>query len=118
VNTYGETFEALGDSTRREIVEHLRAGQLSVAEIAGRLPVSRPAVSQHLRVLERTGLVRFRRVGTRKIYELDRAGLEGLRTWVEGFWDDALERFVAAAEHREALDRLVTTTTKEQEEQP
>lgn len=114
--TYINALEALGDGTRREIVDQLRRGSLSVTEIADRLPVSRPAVSQHLRVLERAGLVRFREEGTRHMYELDRGGLEGLRAWVEAFWDDALERLVAVAEHKADLERVVTIDIDEDEE--
>jgi DNA-binding transcriptional ArsR family regulator len=91
-------FDALGDPTRRHILEILRRGPLPVGRIAARLPVSRPAVSQHLRVLERARLVRHRAEGTRHVYEIDEAGLEQLRAWLDGFWDDALARFQAAAE--------------------
>ena len=97
---YGKAFDALGDPTRRRILEVLRLGPLPVGVIAEKLPVSRPAVSQHLRVLEASQLVRHRRDGTRNVYGLDPDGLAELRTWVEAFWDDALARFAEAAERR------------------
>jgi DNA-binding transcriptional ArsR family regulator len=71
-----------------------------VGELAVSLPVSRPAVSQHLRVLENAGLVTHRKNGTRHLYELDQTGVVALRTWVDGFWDEALARFKAAAERK------------------
>jgi DNA-binding transcriptional ArsR family regulator len=69
-----------------------------VGELAASLPVSRPAVSQHLRVLESAGLVTHRKNGTRHLYELDRNGVVALRSWVDGFWDEALARFKAVAD--------------------
>jgi DNA-binding transcriptional ArsR family regulator len=98
VQTNGHPLDALGDPTRRRIFESLRAGPRSVGELAAGLPVSRPAVSQHLRVLEDVGLVTHRRNGTRHLYELDSAGVGVLRDWVDGFWSEALARFKAAAE--------------------
>ena len=91
-------FNALGDPTRRAIFERLRGGALSVGEIAEGLPVSRPAVSQHLRVLRQAGLVSERRQGTRRIYRLEPAGLGELRAYVDSFWTAALAEFKAAAE--------------------
>jgi DNA-binding transcriptional ArsR family regulator len=91
-------LDALGDPTRRQVFELLRGGPRSVGELAAGLPVSRPAVSQHLRVLEEAGLVSHWREGTRHVYELDRAGVAELRSWVDGFWEEALARFKAAAE--------------------
>ena len=91
-------LDALGDSTRRAIFERLARGPRSVAEIAEGLPVSRPAVSQHLRVLKDARLVRVRSVGTRNYYEVDTAGLEALRKYLDRFWDRALDAFKAAAE--------------------
>jgi DNA-binding transcriptional ArsR family regulator len=82
------------------VFELLRAGPRSVGELADDLPVSRPAVSQHLRVLEEAGLVVHTKHGTRHLYELDAAGVRLLRDWVEGFWDEALARFKAAAESK------------------
>ena len=78
--------------------ELLRSGPRSVGDLAAALPVSRPAVSQHLRVLESAGLVTHRREGTRHLYELEQTGVAELRTWVNGFWDEALARFKTAAE--------------------
>jgi DNA-binding transcriptional ArsR family regulator len=93
-------MDALGDPTRRAIFERLKDGARAVGDIARGLPVSRPAVSQHLRVLKDAGLVRDRREGTRRIYELDPAGLEELRTYMEAFWQTGLADFKAAAEER------------------
>jgi DNA-binding transcriptional ArsR family regulator len=98
--SYQESLDALSDPTRRAVLEALRQGPLPVGELAEGLPVSRPAVSQHLRVLERAGLVRATRKGTRRIYQVDPSGLLALREWVEGFWDDVLESFKNAAEER------------------
>ena len=91
-------LDALGDPTRRQVFELLQEGPRSVGELAAELPVSRPAVSQHLRVLESAGLVTHRRQGTRHLYELDGSGVSELRAWVDGFWDEALARFKAAAD--------------------
>jgi DNA-binding transcriptional ArsR family regulator len=98
VQTNVHPLDALGDPTRRQVFELLRGGPRSVGELADELPVSRPAVSQHLRVLEGAGLVTHRRQGTRHLYELDTAGVAALRDWVDGFWSEALARFKAAAE--------------------
>jgi DNA-binding transcriptional ArsR family regulator len=98
VLTNGHPLDALGDPTRRQIFELLRAGPRSVGELAAGLPVSRPAVSQHLRVLEDVGLVTHSRNGTRHLYELDSSGVGVLRDWVDGFWSEALARFKAAAD--------------------
>ena len=85
--------DALGDPTRREILDRLRSGPTSVGALADALPVSRPAVSQHLKVLTTAGLVGHRQDGTRHVYHLDPAGLEPLRAWLDGFWQDALDSF-------------------------
>ena len=95
---YQDPMDALGDRTRRAIFEMLRNGPLAVGEIAGELPVSRPAVSQHLRVLKEAGLVTERRNGTRRIYRVDPDGLAGLRAYFDEFWNEALAAFKAAAE--------------------
>jgi DNA-binding transcriptional ArsR family regulator len=95
---YAEAIQALGDPTRRTVFERLREGPRSVGDLAGGLPVSRPAVSQHLRVLKEAGLVRERREGTRNFYSVDGDGLAELREYFEGFWDEALTAFKAAAE--------------------
>jgi DNA-binding transcriptional ArsR family regulator len=91
-------MDALGDPTRRAIFERLRARPLSVGEIAEGLPVSRPAVSQHLRVLKEAGLVTERRNGTRRLYRLDPDGVGELRDYFDDFWTDALAAFKAEAE--------------------
>ena len=93
METYEAVLEALGDRTRRQIVHRLRGGPLPVGELAAALPVSRPAVSQHLAVLRRSGLVRYDEAGTRNLYRLDPSGLSELRTWLDGFWDVALDRY-------------------------
>lgn len=95
---YEEAIQALGDPTRRTVFERLREGPRSVGELARGLPVSRPAVSQHLRVLKEAGLVRERREGTRNYYSVNGDGLADLREYFEGFWDEALTAFKAAAE--------------------
>jgi DNA-binding transcriptional ArsR family regulator len=91
-------LDALGDPTRREVLGRLRDGPRSVGELAAGLPVSRPAVSQHLRVLLDAGLVSVTTEGTRRVYAADLDGLGALRAWVESFWDDALARFKQHAE--------------------
>lgn len=96
MNTNG-VLDALGDATRRQIFESLRDGPRSVRELADGLPVSRPAVSQHLRVLKQAGLVSDRRDGTRRLYRVEPGGLAGLRDYFDGFWGEALERFAAEA---------------------
>ena len=90
-------LDALGDPTRRQIFESLRGGPRSVGELAAGVPVSRPAVSQHLRVLKQAGLVRDSRDGTRRLYRIDGGGLASLRDYFDGFWGEALERFAAEA---------------------
>jgi DNA-binding transcriptional ArsR family regulator len=95
-------LDALGDWTRRQIFEALRRGPRSVGELAGNLPVSRPAVSQHLRVLKDAGLVRDRKEGTRRIYSVDPQGLTDIRAYFDSFWDEALERFAAEARKESA----------------
>jgi DNA-binding transcriptional ArsR family regulator len=89
-------MDALANPTRRAIYDKLRDRPLSVGELASHLPVRRPAVSQHLKVLEEARLVRFRREGTRHVYRPDPAGLEALRAYVESLWDDVLEAFARA----------------------
>jgi DNA-binding transcriptional ArsR family regulator len=104
VSTYGDAIAALADPTRRSVFETLREGPRSVGDLARGLPVSRPAVSQHLRVLKNAGLVRGRRVGTRNFYSVDGDGLAELRDYFEGFWDEALAAFKDAAERGEGED--------------
>ncbi len=99
-------FDAMGDPTRRQVLELLRDGEHAVVELAAELPVSRPAVSQHLRVLKGAGLVKERREGTRHLYRVDPEGLAILRTYLERMWDDSLAAFKAAAEQDgEGADR-------------
>jgi DNA-binding transcriptional ArsR family regulator len=101
--TYAErAFDALGDPTRRAVLKRLRAGARSVGEIAEGMEVSRPAVSQHLKVLKAARLVTVHAVGTRRVYTVDGSGIVSLRKWLEGFWDETLNAFKAVAE-REAI---------------
>jgi DNA-binding transcriptional ArsR family regulator len=95
---YQLALDALADPTRRAVFERLRAGPRSVGEIAETLPVSRPAVSQHLKVLKSAGLVADEARGTARIYRIHADGLRELRDWLDGFWDDALASFKAHAE--------------------
>lgn len=94
-------MDALGDPTRRAVFELLQGGEQSVGELAARLPVSRPAVSQHLRVLKEAGLVTEQRDGTRRVYSVDTASLAELRDYFDSFWSDALESFKQAVEQDE-----------------
>ena len=99
MSTYAVVLEALVDPTRRRVLELVRdTGPAPVGVIAAALPVSRPAVSQHLRVLEGAGLVVCTKDGTRHLYAVEPDGLDELRRWLDGFWDDALARFKRAAE--------------------
>jgi len=98
--TYESALQCLSDPTRRRVFERLRFGPQSVGVVARGLPVSRPAVSQHLKALKAAGLVSDRAEGTRRVYYVDPDGLAELRRWLDGFWTDALESFrieVAAA---------------------
>lgn len=94
---------ALADPTRRAVFECVGRSVQSVGEIAGGLPVSRPAVSQHLRVLKDAGLVRDRAEGARRIYFVDPAGLEPLRVWLDRFWGEALASFAAEVDLEERM---------------
>jgi len=96
--SYGNALAALADPTRRQVFERLRAGPQSVGAIAETLPVSRPAVSQHLKVLKEAGLVVDSADGTRRVYHIDPHGLGALRAWLDRFWDDALLAFKAEVE--------------------
>jgi len=91
-------FTALGDPTRRAIFERLAGPGRAVGELARGLPVSRPAVSQHLRVLKEAGLVIDRRAGSRRIYQIDPDGVGALRAYLDRFWNQALTAFKAAVE--------------------
>ena len=96
--TYETALAALADPTRRRVFERLKSGPQSVGVIARRMPVSRPAVSQHLKVLKEAGLVAERPEGTRRVYYIDPNGLGALRLWLDQFWDQALTAFQAEAE--------------------
>jgi DNA-binding transcriptional ArsR family regulator len=98
-------FDALGDRTRRLIIKRLQPGPLPVVEIARGMPVARPAISQHLKILKDAGLVVDRPDGNRRLYALDPDGLVELRTFVESFWADALTRFTRFAERALEADR-------------
>jgi DNA-binding transcriptional ArsR family regulator len=98
---YQSALLALADPTRRRVFEELRRGPKSVGSIAARMPVSRPAVSQHLGVLKKAGLVGDRAEGTRRIYHIDPKGLAGIRIWLDQFWDDALLSFQAELEKKD-----------------
>jgi DNA-binding transcriptional ArsR family regulator len=96
--TYQDGIAAIGDPTRRAIFELLAEGPTPVGELAARLPVSRPAVSQHLKVLKDAGLVVDRPHGTRRLYALDPTGVAGMRAYLDRFWDRALADYTAAVE--------------------
>jgi DNA-binding transcriptional ArsR family regulator len=89
---------ALGDPTRRAVFEALAGGPRSVGDLARDLPVTRPAVSQHLKVLKEAGLVTDEAVGTRRLYRIDPRGVDAVRRWFDRFWTEALDRFKQAAE--------------------
>jgi len=95
----GDPFEALGDPNRRAIVELLRSGDRSVQQLADELPISRPAVSRHLRLLKQAGLVIDRAEGTRRLYRLHDEGIDAVREYLERVWGDAAARFTLAAEN-------------------
>jgi DNA-binding transcriptional ArsR family regulator len=92
------SLAALADPTRRQVFERLRRGPRSVGEIAEGMPVSRPAVSQHLGVLKAAGLVTDEAQGTRRVYRIDPQGLGPLRQWLDQFWDEAMSNFAAEVE--------------------
>lgn len=98
MGTYQDSLDALGDPTRRAIFERLGQGPSAVGELAAVLPVSRPAVSQHLKVLVNAGLVAVEAAGTRRIYRLDPQGVDVLRAYFQRFWTSALADFAKAAE--------------------
>ncbi len=100
-----DVLKAFAEPRRIAILRLLKGGGLSAGEIAGRFEVTRPAISQHLRVLTRAGLVNERREGTRRIYGLDASGLAGLRALFEEFWDLGLPRLKQAAEDAEQVKR-------------
>jgi DNA-binding transcriptional ArsR family regulator len=100
-----QILDALGDPTRRLVLKRLRGRARSVGEIAEGMAVSRPAVSQHLKVLKAARLVTDRAEGTRRLYTIDTRGIGALRKWLEGFWDEALTAFKEAAEREAAMQR-------------
>jgi DNA-binding transcriptional ArsR family regulator len=103
VSTYGANgITALGDPTRRQIFERLAGGPRAVGELARDLPVSRPAVSQHLKVLKDAGLVIDRADGTRRLYQLNPAGIEAMRAYFDTFWNHALAAFKDAVEKEDS----------------
>ena len=107
MSTYGDTsngFAALADSTRRVVFEMVAARPRSVGELAAELPVSRPAVSQHLKVLKEAGLVVDRADGNRRIYEVDMSGVGAMRSYLDRFWNRSLAAFKAAAEQQHAQE--------------
>ena len=103
-------FDALGNPMRRSIVRILAPGPQSVGQIAGRLPISRPAVSKHLRLLENAGLVTHLQQGNRNMFRLERRGFEEARSWLQGFWDEALTRFAFIAENTAAENTTDAST--------
>jgi DNA-binding transcriptional ArsR family regulator len=106
VLTYEErAFDALGDPTRRAVLKRLRAGARSVGDIAEGMAVSRPAVSQHLKILKAARLVTVHAVGTRRVYAVDARGIESLRKWLDGFWDEALTAFKVMAEREASKEK-------------
>ena len=98
MQTYAKILDALGDPTRRAILDTLRRGARPVGELARRLPVSRPAVSQHLKILKEAGLVTDRPNGTQRLYQLRADALTDLRTYLDLFWSAALAKLKAVAE--------------------
>lgn len=98
----GLQLAALGDPTRRSIYELVRAAPSSVRELTDSVPISQPAVSQHLKVLSAAGLVTAVPVGARRIYRIDPDGLAQLRAWIDGLWDDVLDNFTDAAREEAA----------------
>src|SRR5215470_17068063 len=96
--TYASALSALADPTRRQVFERLKSGPKAVGVIARGLPVSRPAVSQHLKVLKEAGLVADRSEGTSRLYYIDPNGLGALRAWLDQFWDQTLARFQTEVE--------------------
>src|SRR5262245_28323572 len=102
---YGTALAALADPTRRRVFERLKAGPKAVGAIARGLPVSRPAVAQHLKVVREAGLVGDRPEGARRVYYIDPDGLGALRKWLDQFWDEALAAFAAEVETSHEKDK-------------
>ena len=106
METYVErVLDALGDPTRRSVLKRLRDGERSVGEIAEGMDVSRPAVSQHLKILKAARLVTDRAEGTRRLYAVNTRGIEVLRSWLDGFWDEVLLAFKETVERQTAKER-------------
>jgi DNA-binding transcriptional ArsR family regulator len=106
VTTYAEqVLDALGDPTRRTVFKRLRGGARSVGELAEGMDVSRPAVSQHLKILKAARLVKDRAEGTRRLYSVDTRAIAALRKWLDGFWDETLTAFKEAAEREAVKER-------------
>jgi DNA-binding transcriptional ArsR family regulator len=99
--TNSHAFAALAEPMRQSIVERLAERPMAVGELAAQLPISRPAVSQHLKILKEARLVRDRAEGTRRIYRIDPAGLGAIRAWLDSFWDKALAAYAEAAERED-----------------
>ena len=95
----GDPFEALGDPNRREILRLLSSGEKAVQELAAAMPISRPAVSRHLRLLKEAGMVAEQAQGTRRIYHLREHGLDAVQAYLEGIWGEAAARFRLLAEN-------------------
>jgi DNA-binding transcriptional ArsR family regulator len=95
----GDPFEALGDANRREILRLLSSGDKPVQEIAAAMPISRPAVSRHLRLLKDAGMVTEQAQGTRRIYHLQEEGVQAVQAYIEGIWGEAVGRFRLLAEN-------------------
>lgn len=109
--TYEErALDALGDPTRRAVLNRLRRGERSVSEIAEGMKVTRPAVSQHLKILKEARLVTVHAVGTRRVYAVDSRGIQALRDWLDGFWSQTLMAFKEAAEREAAREMKARKT--------
>jgi DNA-binding transcriptional ArsR family regulator len=100
-----QAFNALGSPTRRTIFERLSKGPLAVVDIAEKLPVTRPAISQHLKVLMQAGLVTVHQQGTRRLYEIDPKGVMAMRNYLDSMWDTALHAFKTAAENERKKEK-------------
>ena len=115
---YESALRCLADPTRRRVFERLREGPRAVGELAAGLPVSRPAVSQHLKALKAAGLVLDRAEGARRVYFIDPEGLGELRRWLDRFWDQALDAFKHEAETHPPRRRPVRGTPSPKRKKP
>jgi DNA-binding transcriptional ArsR family regulator len=115
LEAHGDPFEALGDPHRRDILRLLSDGDKPVREIAEALPISRPAVSRHLRLLKEAGLVAEQAQGTRRIYHLQEQGMHAVQAYLERVWGDAARRFRLLAENTESTETARNTETGEPE---